>query len=104
MIYIEVNLTFEFGRLSNLAFLVSKTFNGVEFYLCRKDNVLRLWQYLLELLRARQLRLDLSLQLQRVFEEMMCTLEWMDEIKVFIVNLRALLFNLSTSPVPCSGS
>lgn len=49
--------------------------------------MLRLWQYLLELLRARQQRLDLSLQLQRVFEEMMCTLEWMDEIKVFIVDL-----------------
>src|ERR1700733_10274785 len=67
--------------------IVSKMFNGVTFCFCRKDNVLRLWQYLLELLRARQLRLDLSLQLQRVFEEMMCTLEWMDEIKVCVVNL-----------------
>ena len=48
----------------------------------RKDNVLRLWEYLLELLRARRMRLDLSLQLQRIFEEMICILELMDDIKV----------------------
>ena len=61
--------------------LENENYHDTERINARKDNVLRLWQYLLELLRARQLRLDLSLQLQRVFEEMMCTLEWMDEIK-----------------------
>jgi len=34
----------------------------------RKENVLRLWQYLLELLRARRQRLELSLQLQHSFQ------------------------------------
>ena len=34
----------------------------------RKDNVHRLWQYLLELLGARRMRLELSLQLQQNFQ------------------------------------
>lgn len=50
-------------------------------YVCRKDNVLRLWNYLLELLRARRMRLELSLQLQKIFQEMLYILDWMDEIK-----------------------
>ena len=48
----------------------------------RKDNVLELWAYLLELLRARRLRLELSLKLQKVFQEMLYILDWIDEIKV----------------------
>ena len=53
---------------------------------CRKDNVLELWAYLLELLRARRLRLELSLKLQKVFQEMLYILDWMDEIKVVSVD------------------
>jgi len=57
----------------------------------RKDNVLELWAYLLELLRARRLRLELSLKLQKVFQEMLYILDWMDEIKVVpIVSLLEL--------------
>ena len=52
------------------------------FLLCRRDNVLRLWNYLLELLRARRMRLELSLQLQKIFQEMLYILDWMEEIKV----------------------
>jgi spectrin beta len=48
----------------------------------RKDNVLELWTYLLELLKARRLRLELSLKLQKIFQEMLYILDWMDEIKV----------------------
>ena len=44
--------------------------------------MLRLWNYLLELLRARRHRLELSLQLQKIFQEMIYVLDWMDEIKV----------------------
>lgn len=52
------------------------------FFIYRKDNVLELWTYLLELLRARRLRLELSLKLQKIFQEMLYILDWMDEIKV----------------------
>ena len=47
----------------------------------RKDNVLRLWNYLLELLRARRMRLELSLQLQQNFQEMLYILDSMEEHK-----------------------
>lgn len=53
------------------------------FLLCRrKDNVIRLWNYLLELLRARRMRLEMSLSLQKIFQEMLYILDWMEEIKV----------------------
>lgn len=48
----------------------------------RKDNVLRLWEYLLELLRARRARLELSMSLQKIFQEMIFILDWMEELKV----------------------
>lgn len=47
----------------------------------RKDNVLRLWDYLQELLRARRGRLDKNLTLQRIFQEMLHIISWMDEMK-----------------------
>ncbi|NWY07900.1 SPTB1 protein, partial [Nothoprocta ornata] len=48
----------------------------------RKDNILRLWEYLLELLRARRQRLEMNLTLQHLFQEMLHSIDWMDEIKV----------------------
>lgn len=52
----------------------------------RKDNVLRLWNYLLELLRARRLRLELSLQLQQNFQEMLYILDSMEELKMRLLS------------------
>ena len=52
----------------------------------RKENVLRLWNFLLELLRARRTRLELSFQIQRIFQEMLYILDWMDEIKVRLLS------------------
>ncbi|KAJ4442212.1 hypothetical protein ANN_12078 [Periplaneta americana] len=54
---------------------------------CReKDNVLRLWNYLLELLRARRMRLELSLQLQQNFQEMLYILDSMEELKLRLLS------------------
>uniref|UniRef100_A0A673I6B0 Spectrin beta chain n=1 Tax=Sinocyclocheilus rhinocerous TaxID=307959 RepID=A0A673I6B0_9TELE len=47
----------------------------------RKDNILRLWDYLQELLKARRGRLDKNLTLQRIFQEMLHIISWMDEMK-----------------------
>jgi len=52
----------------------------------RKDNVLRLWNYLLELLRARRMRLELSLQLQQNFQEMLYILDSMEELKLRLLS------------------
>lgn len=48
----------------------------------RKDNILRLWDYLQELLRGRRSRLDKNLTLQRIFQEMLHIIGWMDDMKV----------------------
>ena len=52
----------------------------------RKENVLRLWKFLLELLRARRTLLELSFQIPRIFQEMLYILDWMDEIKVRLLS------------------
>ncbi|XP_052133456.1 spectrin beta chain [Frankliniella occidentalis] len=52
----------------------------------RKDNVLRLWNYLLELLRARRLRLEMSLQLQQSFQEMTYILDSMEDMKMLLLS------------------
>lgn len=48
----------------------------------RKDNILRLWEQLLELLAARRQRLDMNLDLQHLFQKMLHSIDWMDEVKV----------------------
>ncbi|CAB1331215.1 unnamed protein product, partial [Coregonus sp. 'balchen'] len=52
----------------------------------RKDNILRLWDYLQELLKARRARLDKNLTLQRIFQEMLYIINWMDEMKVKLLS------------------
>uniref|UniRef100_A0A8C3BIK7 Calponin-homology (CH) domain-containing protein n=1 Tax=Cairina moschata TaxID=8855 RepID=A0A8C3BIK7_CAIMO len=47
----------------------------------RKDNILRLWEQLQELLRARRQRLEMNLTLQHLFQEMLHSIDWMDEVK-----------------------
>lgn len=48
--------------------------------------MLRLWNYLLELLRARRMRLELSLQLQQNFQEMLYILDSMEELKLRLLS------------------
>uniref|UniRef100_A0A8C8AIR1 Spectrin beta chain n=1 Tax=Otus sunia TaxID=257818 RepID=A0A8C8AIR1_9STRI len=48
----------------------------------RKDNILRLWEHLLKLLAARRQRLEMNLALQRLFQEMLHSIDWMDEVKL----------------------
>ncbi|XP_048483411.1 spectrin beta chain isoform X1 [Plutella xylostella] len=62
--------------------LNTERYHDIERVSARRDNVLRLWAYLLELLRARRARLELSLQLQQNFQEMLYILDSMEEIKM----------------------
>lgn len=57
-------------------------YHDVRRILARKDNVVHLWERLLELLKARRQRLEMNLALQRVFQEMLHIMDWMDEMKV----------------------
>ncbi|KAL8220037.1 UNVERIFIED_CONTAM: hypothetical protein K2H54_037898, partial [Gekko kuhli] len=47
----------------------------------QKDNILRQWGLLMELVRARRARLEQNVALQKVFQEMVYMIDWMDEIQ-----------------------
>uniref|UniRef100_A0A8B9KHX4 Spectrin beta chain n=1 Tax=Astyanax mexicanus TaxID=7994 RepID=A0A8B9KHX4_ASTMX len=66
--------------------LEAENYHDIKRITARKDNVLRLWDYLLELLRARRQRLELNLGLQRVFQEMLYIMDWMDEMKMLLLS------------------
>ena len=67
----------------------------------------RLWNYLLELLKGRRSRLELSLQLQHNFQEMVYILDSMEELKVRLLSddygkhlLGKFPFPVSTKNIP----
>uniref|UniRef100_A0A8C3GAA8 Spectrin beta chain n=1 Tax=Cyclopterus lumpus TaxID=8103 RepID=A0A8C3GAA8_CYCLU len=64
----------------------SENYHDIKRITARKDNVIRLWEYLLELLKARRQRLELTLGLQRVFQEMLYIMDWMDEMKMMLLS------------------
>ena len=48
--------------------LETEKYHDIDRINARRDNVLRLWNYLIELLKGRRSRLELSLQLQHTFQ------------------------------------
>ncbi|XP_038072907.1 spectrin beta chain, non-erythrocytic 1-like isoform X2 [Patiria miniata] len=66
--------------------LEEERYHDIERIIARKDNVLRLWDYLIELLKGRRARLDLSLEIQRIFQEMLLLLDSMEETKVLLLS------------------
>ncbi|XP_069033280.1 spectrin beta chain, non-erythrocytic 1 isoform X1 [Embiotoca jacksoni] len=66
--------------------LEAESYHDIKRVTARKDNVIRLWEYLLELLKARRLRLEQNLGLQRVFQEMLYIMDWMDEMKMLLLS------------------
>ncbi|KAG8443698.1 hypothetical protein GDO86_009029 [Hymenochirus boettgeri] len=66
--------------------LETENYHDIKRITARKDNVIRLWEYLLELLRARRQRLEMNLGLQKVFQEMLYIMDWMDEMKVLLLS------------------
>ncbi|XP_066575019.1 spectrin family protein isoform X2 [Amia ocellicauda] len=61
--------------------LEAENYHDVRRVVARRDNVLRLWEYLRELLAARRERLYRNLDLQRVLQEMVYIMDWMGEMK-----------------------
>ncbi|KAM6996873.1 spectrin beta chain, non-erythrocytic 1 isoform 2-T2 [Tautogolabrus adspersus] len=66
--------------------LEAESYHDIKRITARKDNVIRLWEYLLELLKARRMRLEMNLGLQRVFQEMLYIMDWMDEMKMLLLS------------------
>ncbi|XP_058868085.1 spectrin beta chain, non-erythrocytic 1-like isoform X2 [Acipenser ruthenus] len=61
--------------------LEAERYHDVRRVLARRDNVLRLWEYLRELLAARRERMHRNLDLQRVMQEMSYIMDWMGDMK-----------------------
>uniref|UniRef100_A0A672Z4V3 Spectrin beta chain n=1 Tax=Sphaeramia orbicularis TaxID=375764 RepID=A0A672Z4V3_9TELE len=61
--------------------LEAESYHDVRRILARRDNVLRLWEYLKELLAARRERLNAHRDLQRLFQEMRYIMDWMGDMK-----------------------
>ncbi|XP_061545742.1 spectrin beta chain, non-erythrocytic 1-like isoform X3 [Phycodurus eques] len=66
--------------------LEAESYHDIKRIVARKDNVIRLWEYLLELLKARRLRLEQTLGMQRIFQEMLYIMDWMDEMKMLLLS------------------
>ncbi|KAG9346529.1 hypothetical protein JZ751_006840 [Albula glossodonta] len=61
--------------------LEAEGYHDVRRILARRDNVLRLWEYLKELLAARRERLMAHRDLQRLLQEMSYIMDWMEDMK-----------------------
>uniref|UniRef100_A0A8C2I603 Spectrin beta chain n=1 Tax=Cyprinus carpio TaxID=7962 RepID=A0A8C2I603_CYPCA len=61
--------------------LEAEGYHEVRRILARRDNVLRLWEYLKELLAARRERLNAHRDLQRLLQEMSYIMDWMEDMK-----------------------
>uniref|UniRef100_A0A6Q2YMS8 Spectrin beta chain n=1 Tax=Esox lucius TaxID=8010 RepID=A0A6Q2YMS8_ESOLU len=61
--------------------LEAENYHEVRRVLARRDNVLRLWEYLKELLAARRERLHAHRDLQRLLQEMQYIMDWMEDMK-----------------------
>nr|XP_006001605.1 PREDICTED: spectrin beta chain, non-erythrocytic 1 [Latimeria chalumnae] len=66
--------------------LEAENYHDIKRITARKDNVIRLWEYLLELLKARRQRLEMNLGLQKIFQEMLYIMDWMDEMKMLLLS------------------
>ncbi|XP_025047789.1 spectrin beta chain, erythrocytic isoform X3 [Alligator sinensis] len=66
--------------------LAAENYYDIKRINARKDNILQLWERLLELLRARRQRLEMNLTLQELFQEMLRSIGWMDEMKVHLLS------------------
>ncbi|KAJ8266420.1 hypothetical protein GJAV_G00130220 [Gymnothorax javanicus] len=62
--------------------LEAEGYHEVRRVLARRDNVLRLWEYLKELLASRRERLMSHRDLQRLLQEMRYIMDWMGDMKV----------------------
>ncbi len=73
--------------------LEAEGYHEVRRILGRRDNVLRLWEYLKELLAARRERLFAHRDLQRLLQEMSYIMDWMEDMKVLTYSDQHFVFH-----------
>lgn len=61
--------------------LEAERYHDIKRVLARKNNVTRLWDYLRELVAARRERLNMNLDLQKMFQDLTHLMDWMEDMK-----------------------
>uniref|UniRef100_A0A8C5WGU5 Calponin-homology (CH) domain-containing protein n=1 Tax=Leptobrachium leishanense TaxID=445787 RepID=A0A8C5WGU5_9ANUR len=83
---IEADISSYEERIQVVADLAQEMESEGYYDICRisaqNDNILRQWNLLKDLLRGRRGRLEQNLSLQRIFQEMVYMIDWMDEMQV----------------------
>lgn len=62
--------------------LEAERYHDIRRVLTRRDNVVRLWDFLRQLVAARRERLLLHLELQKMLQDLAHLMDWMEEMKV----------------------
>ncbi|XP_072287539.1 spectrin beta chain, non-erythrocytic 4 isoform X2 [Pyxicephalus adspersus] len=83
---IEADISSYEERIQVVADLAQEMESEGYYDICRitaqKDNILRQWNLLKDLLSSRRKRLECNLALQKIFQEMVYMIDWMDEMQV----------------------
>ncbi|XP_062051757.1 spectrin beta chain, non-erythrocytic 2 isoform X1 [Lepus europaeus] len=82
---IETDIVAYSGRVQAVdavaAELAAERYHDIKRIAARQHNVARLWDFLREMVAARRERLLLNLELQKVFQDLLYLMDWMEEMK-----------------------
>ncbi|XP_016063830.1 PREDICTED: spectrin beta chain, non-erythrocytic 2 [Miniopterus natalensis] len=82
---IETDIVAYSGRVQAVdavaAELAAERYHDIQRIAARQRNVARLWGFLRQMVAARRERLLVSLELQKVFQDLLYLMDWMDEMK-----------------------
>ena len=83
---IETDIVAYSGRVQAVdavaAELAAERYHDIKRIAARQHNVSRLWDFLRQMVAARRERLLLNLELQKVFQDLLYLMDWMEEMKV----------------------
>ncbi|XP_032497382.1 spectrin beta chain, non-erythrocytic 2 isoform X1 [Phocoena sinus] len=82
---IETDIVAYSGRVQAVgavaAELAAEHYHDIKRIAARQNNVARLWDFLRQMVAARRERLLLNLELQKVFQDLLYLMDWMEEMK-----------------------
>uniref|UniRef100_G1NVC1 Spectrin beta chain n=1 Tax=Myotis lucifugus TaxID=59463 RepID=G1NVC1_MYOLU len=82
---IETDIVAYSGRVQAVdavaAELAAERYHDIKRISARQHNVARLWDFLRQMVAARRERLLVNLELQKVFQDLLYLMDWMDEMK-----------------------
>lgn len=89
---IETDIVAYSGRVQAVdavaAELAAEHYHDIKRIAARQHNVARLWDFLRQMVAARRERLLITLELQKVFQDLLYLMDWMGEMKVPVGRVR----------------